>query len=61
MCVKSCVKPKSQMHQSPCDEVERDVAQCVELPLEVRWVVGSIPLSGPIKLFLVPASAPQLV
>ena len=40
---------------------ERDVAQCVERPLEVRWVVGLIPLGGPIKLFLVPASAPQLV
>jgi len=29
--------------------------------LDVRWVVGSIPLGGTIKLFLVPASAPQLV
>ena len=29
--------------------------------LEVWWVVGSIPCGGPIKLFLVPASIPQLV
>ena len=27
----------------------------------VRWVVGSIPHGGPIELFLVPASTPQLV
>ena len=27
----------------------------------VRWVVGSILHGGPIKLFLVPASAPRLV
>ena len=26
----------------------------------VQWVVGSIPHGGPIELFLVPASAPQL-
>ena len=34
----------------------------VERSLMVRWVVGSIPSwGGPIELFLVPASAPQLV
>ena len=33
----------------------------VEHPLLVRWVVGSIPHCGLIKLFIVPASAPRLV
>ena len=32
-----------------------------EHPLLVQWVVGSIPHGGPIELFFVPASAPQLV
>ena len=32
----------------------------VELPLMVRWVVGSIPHTEPIELFLVPASDPGL-
>jgi len=40
---------------------ERDLAQCVEHPLEVRWVVGSIPLGGPIKLFLVPTGVTKAV
>ena len=30
-------------------------------PTVVQWVMGSIPQCGPIELFLVPASAPQLV
>ena len=33
----------------------------VDRPLNVRWVVGSIPLGAQIKLFVVLASAPQLV
>ena len=33
----------------------------VERPLVVRWIVGSIPHGGPIKLFLVAASAQRLV
>ena len=33
----------------------------VERPLMVRWFVWSIPLRGPIELFLVPASPPRLV
>ena len=40
---------------------ERDVASWEGRSLMVRWVVGSIPHGGPIELFLVPASAPQLV
>ena len=37
------------------------ISSVVERPLMVRWVVGSITLGGPIELFLVAASAPQLV
>ena len=33
----------------------------VEHPIMVRWVFRSIPHGGLIDLFLVPASAPQLV
>ena len=33
----------------------------VERLLMVRWIVGSILHGGPIELFLIPASAPQLV
>ena len=40
---------------------ERDVAPWYEHSLMVRWVVGSILHGEPIELFLVLASAPQLV
>ena len=33
----------------------------VECPLMVQWVIRSIPDGGPFQLFLVPASALQLV
>ena len=33
----------------------------VEPPLMVRWVVGSIPHGGPIKIFLVPGNVPRYV
>ena len=33
----------------------------LEYSLMVRWVVGSILRGGPIELFLIPASALQLV
>ena len=33
----------------------------VEHPLMVQWVAGSIPPAETIELFLVPASAPQVV
>ena len=32
-----------------------------QLSFMVRWVVGFILHGGPIELFLIPASAPQLV
>ena len=41
--------------------MERDVSSVVERLLVVRWVVGSTPRSGPIEIFLLPASAPRLV
>ena len=52
---------RTQFENNQMPQRELDVAQCEERPLEVQWVVGSIPLGGPIKLFLVPASASQLV
>ena len=42
------------MHRARCSSI-------VEHPLRVRWVIGSIPHGGPIELFPVPASVPQLV
>ena len=39
-------------------DLEQDVAPWQERLLMVRWVIGSI-LIGPIKLFLVPVSAPD--
>ena len=44
--------------------VEYPLAICssiVKYPLMMQWVVRSIPYCGPIELFLVPASALQLV
>ena len=40
---------------------KQDVAPWKEFSLMVRWVVGSILRGRPIDLFLIPASAPQLV
>ena len=40
---------------------ELDVASLYERSLMVQWVVGSIIHGGSIELFLIPASAPQLV
>ena len=40
---------------------DRDVAPWLDHSLMVQWVIGSIPHGGPIELFLIPASAPQLV
>ena len=41
--------------------IASDIILCsvVVRPLMVRWVVGSIPDSGSIELFLVSASVPQ--
>ena len=41
--------------------LERDLALWQMYLLMVRWVIGSIFHGGPIELFLIPASAPQLV
>ena len=41
---------------------ERDVGSSeVERPLIIQWVVWSIPDGGPIELFPIPTSAPQLM
>ena len=45
----------------PGDARESDAAPWYERSLMVRLVVGSILHGEPIELFLVPASAPQLV
>ena len=40
---------------------EARCSSVVERLLMVRWVIGSFPFGGPIKLFLISASAPTLV
>ena len=42
-------------------EMRVECSSMVECPLMVWFVVGSILPGGPIKLFLIPVSAPQLV
>ena len=42
-------------------KAEQDVALWYEHSLMVRWAVGLIHHGGPIELFLIPASVPQLV
>ena len=39
---------------------QKTLTENMEHPLMVCWVIGSIPHGGPIELFLVPTSAPQL-
>ena len=38
--------------------LEQDIAPCLFM---VLWVIGLIPHGGMIELFLIPASAPQMV
>ena len=46
-------------HLGPFLDVEEGLY--VFILLIVQWVIGSIPHSRPVKVFLVPASAPRLV
>ena len=40
---------------------EGGLGQWLEYQLVVQWITGSIPAGGPIELFPISASAPQLV
>ena len=54
--------PRLTLYQAgtlPQEKVGR--SSLVERLLMVRWVVGWIPHGGPIELFLISASAPQLI
>ena len=45
------------------DSIVKRFVLCLTLCyiIMVQWVIGSIPHGDPIELFLIPASAPQLV
>ena len=55
-----CVRVGADVH-THIGNVERDVALWYERSLMVQWVSGSILHGGPIELFLIPASALQLI